>query len=670
MSTWSDAPTSANKLRQSYLKGFLDVSGGGILVRADNSLNFYTTAGFGGNAAVSSFAIDATNIKVIDAGSGDLVSFGTNKLSYISDLNENVKAAFADIRSYLDGNSKSSNTDTEKLNVDTDAKIGGNLNVGGNAFFDQQVAIAGNLNIAQNLVTKGNGYFGGNLEVAGSQTINMNLYVKGDTFLNGRVFITQDASFHSNIACYGEITSAGTISTAVDLSANGALKVAGTSNLAGAATLGSTLAVASAATLSSTLAVTGASTFTGAVQANSTLTVTGAIQGNSTLTTTGAIQGNSTLTVTGAIQGNSTLTTTGAIQGNSTLAITSTSAFGGKATISSGGLEVTGATTLNSALTVLGAVDISNTLLVTGAVDMSNTLAVSGAIQGNSTLAIASTSAFGAKATISAGGLEVTGATKLNNALQVVQAVTMDSTLAVTGTSTFNDNITLLNTKKFTCGDLYIENDKIGATANDLVIDVVDGKKVHITGDLQIDGSFNFLGSITQTNVNINVTDELFITSDGPLPTMVALQNNNASDIAGFYYDSSASTPVMVIGKDNAVCVNKATATAGIAFDVSGASQFSGKMSLLNDLSLNGAAVISGTTDMKSLVTASAGLTVSSGNVGVTTGNVAVTAGTLTVTAGETNIYTLKVRHTSTFDNVATFSNGLIIASGYYIDQW
>lgn len=571
MSTWLDAPQNANKLRQSYLKGFLDVSGGGILVRADNSLNFYTTAGLGNDVTKPSFALDATNIKVKTPGADTLTTVPTTNLHYISDLDENVKAAFADIRGYLTGNNKSANTDTEKLNVDTDAKIGGNLNVGGNAFFDQQVKIAGNLNIAQNLVTKGNGYFGGNLEVAGSQIINMNLYVKGDTFLNGRVFVTQDASFHSNIACYGEITSAGTIATDVDLSANGALKVAGTSNLAGAATLGNTLSVAGAATLQSTLDVTGASTFTGAVQANSTVTA-------------------------------------------------------------------------------------------------------SGAIQGNSTLAITSTSTFGAKATISAGGLEVTGATKLNNALQAVQAVTMDSTLAVTGTSTFSDDITLTSGKRFTCGDLYVENNKIASTSTagtgtELIIDVNTGNKVRITGDLQVDGSFNFLGSLTQTNVNINVTDELYITSDGPLPTMVALQNDNASDIAAFYYDSSASTPVMVVGKNEAVCVNKTQATSNMSFDVSGQSQFSGKMSLLADLSLNGAAVINGATDMKSLVTASAGLTVSSGNVGVTTGDVTISAGKLTVTAGLTEINTLDVNSTSNFDGVATFNAGIVLGATF-IDQW
>jgi len=39
-SQWFDLSFSSNKLRQSYLKGFLDISGGPVLMRSDNSLNF------------------------------------------------------------------------------------------------------------------------------------------------------------------------------------------------------------------------------------------------------------------------------------------------------------------------------------------------------------------------------------------------------------------------------------------------------------------------------------------------------------------------------------------------------------------------------------------------------------------------------------------------------
>ena len=60
MSQWFDFSANANKLRQSYLKGFLDISGGGVYVRSDNSLNFYTTA----DGVNPKFALDATELHV------------------------------------------------------------------------------------------------------------------------------------------------------------------------------------------------------------------------------------------------------------------------------------------------------------------------------------------------------------------------------------------------------------------------------------------------------------------------------------------------------------------------------------------------------------------------------------------------------------------------------
>ena len=40
--SWFDQSNNANKLRQSYLKGYLDISGGNVFLRADNSINLYS----------------------------------------------------------------------------------------------------------------------------------------------------------------------------------------------------------------------------------------------------------------------------------------------------------------------------------------------------------------------------------------------------------------------------------------------------------------------------------------------------------------------------------------------------------------------------------------------------------------------------------------------------
>jgi len=64
MSQWFDQSNNANKLRQSYVKGFLDISGGGVYIRSDNSLNLYTKA----DGVTPAFGMDATNYRVKGIG--------------------------------------------------------------------------------------------------------------------------------------------------------------------------------------------------------------------------------------------------------------------------------------------------------------------------------------------------------------------------------------------------------------------------------------------------------------------------------------------------------------------------------------------------------------------------------------------------------------------------
>jgi len=338
--------------------------------------------------------------------------------------------------------------------------------------------------------------------------------------------------------------------------------------------------------------------------------------------------------------------------------VSATSTFGGKATISTGGLEVTGATTLNNALSVVSATSTfggkatisTGGLDVTGATLLKNNLNVNGDIQGDLTI-------------------NVDGAATFGNTLSVDGVATFGNTLAVTGTSTFNDDVTIAATKKIDWGTLEITDKTLTNAGEDLTIDVGLANKVHIVGDLQVDGSFNFMGAVTQTNVNINVTDELLIESDsGSGPTMTAIQkgSNTVYDIASFHYGTSSSTPVLMVGKNNAVSVNKASATTGYSFDVAGKSQFSDKMVLLNDLSVNVNAVIGGATStqaitMNGAAEAKSGLTVSSGK--------------LTVSSGNTEIQALKVALTSEFTGIATFAaetqfNNIInFGSAAFIDQ-
>ena len=558
-SAWFDVSASANKLRQSYLKGFLDISGGGVYVRADNSLNFYTAA----SATVPKFSMNAEKITVVSDVSnvgkdGTDITFSTKKLGYLWDLSENIQQVFKDIRKVINGETTSAATSTTELAVVTDAKIGGNLQVGGNVYIDQNLAVSGNVSIGQNLSVKGNALFGGNVEVAGNQVINMNLYVKGDSFLSGRLFVTGDCSFHNNIGIYGNTTTVGHVIAGGDLSATGIF------SLTGAATMKSTLSVAAATTMASTLGVTLATTLA------------------STLSVGSSVVLNSTLSV------------------------------GADATLNAK-LSVGGTSVLNSTLSV-----------------------GSGAV--------------------------------LNSTLSVGAATTMASTLSVGGNATFAENLSMQTGKEFKLGNVKITSASTGNDPN--LIETLSGNltitpalKVHITKDLVVDGSFTFGGTLTQSNVDIKITEQLDICANGVTPLNVHQEGGDAFDIADF---TNTAGTVFIVGKNNTVAINRAVATSGFNFDVSGKSLFSGDVSMSSILQVAGATKLMSTLAVTSATTLSDTLAVTN----ATTLSSSLSVGTTTTLTGAATLSsTLAVTGESTFTAKATFNSNIVFAANKYIDQ-
>jgi len=87
MSKWFDLSENANKIRQSYFKGFIDISGGGIYLRNDLSMNFYDTT----NSANPKFSIKSDSMRIQDA-SGQYYDISNDKLLFIKDLSVNVQS--------------------------------------------------------------------------------------------------------------------------------------------------------------------------------------------------------------------------------------------------------------------------------------------------------------------------------------------------------------------------------------------------------------------------------------------------------------------------------------------------------------------------------------------------------------------------------------------------
>jgi len=88
-----DFSMNANKIRQSYFNGFIDVSGnGGIQLRNDLSINFYDNI----SPSIPKFSIKPESMRIVDT-IGTAHDISNTQLLYIKDLSQNVQSALNEL---------------------------------------------------------------------------------------------------------------------------------------------------------------------------------------------------------------------------------------------------------------------------------------------------------------------------------------------------------------------------------------------------------------------------------------------------------------------------------------------------------------------------------------------------------------------------------------------
>ena len=95
MSLWLDNSSNSNNIKQSYVHGFLDISGGNVNIRANNNLNIFSET----DTTTSRFTLSSDEIRVYDDNTSSFVDLSNNKLQYIKDVNENVQTRLTDLTS-------------------------------------------------------------------------------------------------------------------------------------------------------------------------------------------------------------------------------------------------------------------------------------------------------------------------------------------------------------------------------------------------------------------------------------------------------------------------------------------------------------------------------------------------------------------------------------------
>jgi hypothetical protein len=125
MSKWLDF--SANMLRQSYIRGFLDISGDALYLRHDASINFYNTTA----TNVPNMSLKSDRFRIYNDVSFTDVS--TSNLQYITGLTQNVQSSLTSLGNntqYLTSNGSNITNLSGGLILQKDLTVEGNLIVG------------------------------------------------------------------------------------------------------------------------------------------------------------------------------------------------------------------------------------------------------------------------------------------------------------------------------------------------------------------------------------------------------------------------------------------------------------------------------------------------------------------------------------------------------------
>jgi len=109
MSKWLDLSNNANKLRQSYVTGFIDISGG-LSVRNNSSIDIYSSLS---NASIPNFSINSDTMTIYDSQISSYVDISNTQLLYLKDLTTNVNTELQDLIS------RTKHITTDTVNIDT-----------------------------------------------------------------------------------------------------------------------------------------------------------------------------------------------------------------------------------------------------------------------------------------------------------------------------------------------------------------------------------------------------------------------------------------------------------------------------------------------------------------------------------------------------------------------
>jgi cytoskeletal protein CcmA (bactofilin family) len=619
MSKWLDLSNSANKLKNTYVRGILDVSGGGIYLRNDMSLNFYDKTG----STIPKFSINSEFMRIPDKF-GAYYDLSISQLLYLNNLSSNIDSQFSNLVN------KTKYITSDSTNIDTILEIDGGTNKKIVAYADIIPAIPFAYNLGTPTSPFGSLYVKqGTIHFVDETTNSLGASISYDAQVgsldlstNGIVSSLNNTRLVNGILQQPLLSYGGNVGIGVSNPTH-ALDISGNVNITGSSRIQGNLNINNGDVIMDGNLIIGATIFekgiplsekylsTAEPTINGTatmqkaivkaeLTVLGDASMNQRLFVGGDVSMNANLVVLGRLlantpitSDNSTLVATTQFVKNQGYAALNSPNFLGSVTMVNN--------TISQKLTVGGDVSLNSKLSVFSTATLNNRLYVNNDAFFNTNVIISGDSSFNAN--VNVGGLltSVTPNVTDNSNKAATTRYVQNQGYAKLAGSNFTGDVAI-NTKLTVDGDVsFNANVNVGGlliSATPIVSD--NSNKVATTAFIKNQGyaplvSPAFTGAATLQDVSIY--DKLFVSGDS---TMVGNLNVNGNMTATTQFNNDNSNKVATtqfIKNQGYSTVNSPTFTGIVTvpfinvtkdLQVLGDSSFNGRLFIGSDVSTNG----------------------------------------------------------------------------------
>ena len=477
---WLD-DTKSNRFIQTYLQGYLDMSGGDLRLRNQNI--FVNDGDISLNGILSVASDTSLNSQLFVAND---VSMDTI-LMVGGDVSLNSKLFVANDVSMdtvlMVGGDVSLNS---KLFVANDVSMDTILMVGGDVSLNSKLFVANDVSMDTVLMVGSDASLNSKLFVANDASMNAilsvgsNLMVGGDASLNGKVFIANDVSMDTVLMVGSDVSMNSKLFVANDVSMDTILSVGRKLMVGGDASLNSKLFVANDVSMDTILMVGGDASL------NSKLFVVNDVSMNSILSV------GSNIMAGGDVSLNSKLFVVEDVSMNSILSVGSNIMVGSDASLN-GKLFVGNDVSMDTILTVGSDVSLNGKLFVANDVSMDTILTVGSDVSLNGKLFVANDVSMDTILTV---GSDVS----LNGKLYVVDDVSMNAILSV-GSNLMIGGDASLNGKLFVVEDVSMNT--ILSVGSNLMIggDASLNGKLFVENDVSLNGNLSLGGDFIPANI-------------------------------------------------------------------------------------------------------------------------------------------------------------------------